>query len=101
MGNGRYSGILDLSSFTDLELKVDGLAQAMEELRADRIANDEEADAFADCIEDLWIRIVTLRREYLRGGMGAGRWEERMRMVLSVIRMLEGDLLFARERGQY
>ena len=100
MGIEQNTGTLELSYLAELDAEVDRLAQAMEGLRADGTASDEEADAFADCIEDLWVRIITVRRDHLRGGMDARRHGESVRMVRSVIRMLEGDLAFARERGR-
>lgn len=82
----------------DLELKVDGLSKAMEGLRSAGLASEEEADAFADCIEDLWIRIISLRHALHQDGACADQGRGSLSAIVSTLRLLEGDLTFARER---
>ena len=100
MGSEQENDLLDLSCIADLELTVDGLSKAMDQLGREGAASEEEVNAFSECIEDLWIRIIALRRARHRARAAAQPGRGVLADFRQTIRMLEGDLAFARQREQ-
>jgi len=77
---------------------IEGISGEIDHLVQDGAASPDEAAAFETCIEELWVRMAGLQRSLYRGCDGPCGNAGRRTDILTLIRMLQCDAAFARQR---
>jgi len=89
---------LPVSDLGRIEQALDRVSRGLETLFQAGAASTEERDAFEACIEDLWLKLVRIRRALMREGADEQAVSDELGCMARTVLMLDCDLSLARTR---